>query len=221
MIRPFGDRSILVEVDGPEAAHSLSASLVEHPIDGVEAAIPALASVLVELADTAMSRGDRIAEELTGRLGVLEPAPSSGRVRTIPVAYGGRHGPDLDATAELLGMSAGTLAARHAATEVRVLFCGFAPGFAYLGDLPAELHAPRLATPRTRTPAGSVALTGSMTGIYPAELPGGWRVIGRTPLVLFDPHRDPPSYLAPGDTVRFRPMDAGDWPDAPVTADDW
>jgi KipI family sensor histidine kinase inhibitor len=87
-----------------------------------------------------------------------------------------------------------------------VLFCGFAPGFAYLGDLPSALQVDRLPTPRTRTPAGSVAIAGSMSGIYPAELPGGWRVIGHTDLTLFDPRRDPPALLLPGDRVRFKPI---------------
>ena len=87
----------------------------------------------------------------------------------------------------------GGVVERHAAAELRVLFLGFAPGFAYLGDLPPELRVPRLATPRTRTPAGSVAIAGSMSGIYPADLPGGWRIIGRTEIRLFDPRRDPPT----------------------------
>jgi KipI family sensor histidine kinase inhibitor len=98
----------------------------------------------------------------------------------------------------------------HAANELTVLFLGFAPGFAYLGDLPEGLRVPRLATPRTTTPPGSVAIAGSMSGIYPAALPGGWHVIGRTPVRLFDPRRDPPAYLAPGDLVRFEPISATD-----------
>lgn len=221
MIRPFGERALLVEVDGPEAAQALAASLVAEAVAGVEAAVPALGSVLVELEEAAMEQMDTIVDELGQRLG-RSPASSDGRVRTVPVVYGGEHGPDLEETAALLGMGPSELAGRHAASAVRVLFCGFAPGFAYLGDLPDALRAPRLATPRTRTVAGSVAMTGAMTGIYPAELPGGWRVIGRTPLVLFDPHREPPAYLAPGDTVRWQPIDPVDWPGAAtITADDW
>ncbi len=107
--------------------------------------------------------------------------------------------------AELTGLTASEVVARHASAELRVLFCGFAPGFAYLGDLPAELRVDRLATPRTRTPAGSVAIAGSMSGIYPADLPGGWRVIGRTEVTLFDPSSDHPALLEPGDRVRFEP----------------
>ena len=135
--------------------------------------------------------------------------------------YGGEFGPDLDDVAAMAGMTASDVVEAHAATELRVLFCGFAPGFAYLGDVADPLAVPRLPTPRARTPAGSVALADGMSGIYPAELPGGWRVIGRTPVTLFDAHRDPPTYLAPGDRVRFSAIDSGDWDVHAAEADDW
>jgi len=109
----------------------------------------------------------------------------------------------------------------HAATELRVLFGGFAPGFSYLGEVADPLRVPRLATPRTRTPAGAVALADGMSGIYPAELPGGWRVIGRTPITLFDPDREPPAYLVPGDRVRFVPIDLASWDAHAGPAADW
>jgi KipI family sensor histidine kinase inhibitor len=218
VIQPFGERALLVDVVDSRAAQALAASVAEEPVPGVEAVIPALATVLVEL--TPDADGDSVEVELVLRLA----APSGvriGRERRIPIVYGGEHGPDLDEVASIAGMSAEEYVARHAASELRVLFCGFAPGFAYLGDLPDALRVPRLATPRTRTPAGSVAVAGAMTGIYPADLPGGWRVIGRTPLVLFDPHREPPSYLAANDTVRFEPIAAADWPPAPLVRADW
>jgi KipI family sensor histidine kinase inhibitor len=108
----------------------------------------------------------------------------------------------------MAGLSPSDVVELHAATELRVLFCGFAPGFAYLGEVAQPLNVARLATPRARTPAGSVALADGMSGIYPAELPGGWRIIGRTPRVMFDPDRDPPAFLLPGDVVRFEPINA-------------
>ncbi len=203
MIRPFGEHALLVELPGWEAAQSLSASLAADRIRGVEAAIPALRSVLVEL-EPGEADVDAIHAELGRRLDT-PIAATPGRQHTIPVVYGGEHGPDLADVADACGMTPDEYAHRHAATSLRVLFCGFAPGFAYLGDLPDDLQVPRLATPRTRTPAGSVAVAGAMTGIYPADLPGGWRVIGRTPLEIFDPHRDPPALLASGDIVRFEP----------------
>jgi KipI family sensor histidine kinase inhibitor len=202
VIRPFGERALLVELPGWEAAQALAADLAADPIAGVEAAIPALRSVLVELESAGAERAAVIGAAIGRRLeGSIAMPP--GRPHTIRVAYGGENGPDLAEVAEACGMSPLQYAARHAATTLRVMFCGFAPGFAYLGDLPGDLHVPRLPTPRTRTPAGSVAVAGAMTGIYPADLPGGWRIIGRTSLAMFDPDREPPALLAPGDTVRF------------------
>ena len=140
-----------------------------------------------------------------------EPDPFSGREIEIPVCYGGAHGPDLEEVAEHAGLDPQQVIERHAAREYTVAMLGFAPGFPYLLGLDRALHTPRRVTPRTRVPAGSVAIGGAQTGIYPRELPGGWMLIGRTPLVLFDPQRDPPCLLAPGDRVRFRPMDAGEF----------
>src|SRR6185436_2764670 len=157
---------------------------------------------------------------MTRLAGVTERAVAT-RLRTIPVVYGGEMGPDLGDVAALTGMSEGEVVDRHAAAELRVLFDGFAPGFAYLGDLPVELRVPRLDTPRTRTPAGSVAIAGPMSGVYPATLPGGWRVIGRTPVALFDPRRDPPAYLMPGDRVRFEPISSEEWDGRSGVPDDW
>lgn len=121
----------------------------------------------------------------------------------IPVCYGGEYGPDLDALAEHARLSRDEVIGRHVAAGYTVAMLGFAPGFPYLLGLDPALHVPRRADPRTRVPAGSVAIGGAQTGIYPRELPGGWNLIGRTPLVLFDPDRDPPCLLAPGDRVRF------------------
>ena len=151
---------------------------------------------------------------------VAEPTVGT-RLRTIPVVYGGEMGPDLPDVAALTGLSEAEVVERHATAELRVLFDGFAPGFAYLGDLPVELRVARLDTPRTRTPAGSVAIAGPMSGVYPATLPGGWRVIGRTPVTLFDPRRDPPAYLMPGDRVRFERIGAEEWDGRAGVPDDW
>ena len=125
----------------------------------------------------------------------------------IPVRYGGIFGEDLDAAAAELGIAADALISRHAAALYTVAMIGFAPGFPYLSGLDPSLALPRLATPRTRVPAGSVAIGGAQTGIYPRESPGGWRLLGRTPLRLFDPQRASPSLLAPGDRVRFVAID--------------
>jgi KipI family sensor histidine kinase inhibitor len=202
MIRPFGESALLVELESSDRAQVLAGALRGDPPAGMVEAVPGLASLLVEF-DPMVADPGLVATAVEGRLASLRPvAPDAGRLHTIPVQY---DGPDLDEVATITGLDASAVVARHASTQLRVLFCGFAPGFAYLGDLPLELRVDRLATPRTRTPAGSVAIAGAMSGIYPADLPGGWRVIGRTEVTLFDPRADPPALLLPGDRVRFTP----------------
>ena len=129
----------------------------------------------------------------------------------IPVCYGGEFGPDLPFVAARAGLSEDEAARRHAAGEYRVHLIGFAPGFPYLGGLTAELAAPRRATPRERVPAGSVGIAGRQTGVYPLETPGGWQIIGRTPLRLFRLDADPPALLRTGDGVRFRAIAADEF----------
>jgi KipI family sensor histidine kinase inhibitor len=121
----------------------------------------------------------------------------------IPVRYGGEDGPDLQAVADHTGLSVEEVIRRHTNAEYVVFFVGFQPGFAYLGGLDTSLHMPRRAVPRLEVPAGSVGIGGAQTGIYPAASPGGWQLIGRTPSRLFDPTRDRPTLLQPGDRVRF------------------
>jgi KipI family sensor histidine kinase inhibitor len=219
VIRPFGEAAFLIELDGPEGAQAAAAALSDPPIPGVLEIVPALRSVLVEV-DPERAAAD-IQDELEARAAARRRRPPQGRRRTIPVVYGGDHGPDLAEVAALCGLSAADLIERHTAIELRVLFAGFAPGFAYLGILPPDLRVPRLATPRTRTPAGSVAVADMLSGIYPSELPGGWRVIGRTPLAMFDPRRQPPAYLVAGDAVRFQAIPASAWDDHVGEAGDW
>lgn len=200
MIRPFGEAALLVDTGTAERAQALAASLRSSPPPGVVEAVPGLESLLVELDPL---QPDDVADALRQRLARLDVPPADGRLHVIRVVY---DGPDLDDVAALTGLTPDEVVMRHAATELPVLFCGFAPGFAYLGELPDELRVPRLARPRTRTPAGSVAIAGAMSGVYPADLPGGWRIIGRTSVTLFDPRADPPSLLVPGDRVRFEPV---------------
>ncbi|MBX5436504.1 MAG: 5-oxoprolinase subunit PxpB [Alicyclobacillaceae bacterium] len=151
-------------------------------------------------------------QQLLSGDGANPPAP--GKVKEIPVVYGGEYGPDLDDLARARGMSPGEFAARHQAALYQVYVVGFVPGFPYLAGLPPELAAPRLDEPRLRVPAGSVAIGGRQTGIYPTATPGGWRLIGRTPLTLFNPAREDPFLLHPGDHVRFtaiRPDEFASW----------
>lgn len=138
-------------------------------------------------------------------------APGGGRRWRLPVCYGGDHGADLDACAAALGMDRETLIGLHEASEYRVYMMGFMPGFPFMGDLPEALRLPRRSEPRLRVPAGSVAMATALTAIYPWESPGGWHLLGRCPLRLFDARRSPPALLAPGDRVRFVAVSATEY----------
>ena len=133
----------------------------------------------------------------------LKAGSTVGRTIEIPVVYGGKDGPDLKAVARHTGLSVDELIARHSGGEYVVYFIGFMPGFAYMGGLAPELATPRHAEPRMSIPAGSVGIGGEQTGIYPMASPGGWQLLGRTSLPLFDPTQDQPTLLRPGDRVRF------------------
>lgn len=136
------------------------------------------------------------------------PSESSGRTIDVPVIYGGSAGPDLAQVAAFAGCSPETVIERHAGRAYRVFMLGFLPGFAYMAPVDETIAAPRRATPRLRVPAGSVGIAGLQTGIYPRDSPGGWQIIGRTAVTLFDPGNTPPALLAPGDQVRFVPTAA-------------
>jgi len=131
------------------------------------------------------------------------PASTRGRLVEVPVHYGGEAGPDLADVARHHGLPPRELVRLHSEAEYRVFFLGFLPGFAYLAGLPEALHTPRRATPRTAVPAGSVGIGGAQTGVYPCTSPGGWQLIGRTELRLFDADAQPPTLLQPGDRLRF------------------
>lgn len=216
MIRPFGEAAFLVELRDGSRAQAVAASLRSQLPHGITGVVAGRQSVLVEFS---LEDSDGVEAALRARIAGVGDGPTvDGRLRRIPVVYGGS---DLEDVAALSGLTATQVVELHASSELRVLFGGFAPGFAYLGDVPEPLSVPRLATPRTRTPAGSVALADGMTGIYPADLPGGWRVIGRTPLTLFDAGRTPPAYLEPGDRVRFVPIEQAEAGGHAGPAADW
>jgi inhibitor of KinA len=152
---------------------------------------------------------DRWLEALLGDV-PASPAASS-RAISIPVCYGGSFGPDLPDVARFASLTADEVIARHAALEYRVYMVGFVPGFAYLAAVDPVIAAPRRANPRVRVPRGSVAIAGGQTGIYPAETPGGWNVIGRTPVRPYDQRRGEPFLLRAGDRVRFHPIDRAEY----------
>jgi len=191
--------------------HALVARLRRQPPPWLRDLVPAYASLALFFDPDAVGAEAALAwlraQWRAGRDVADETAADSARQVEIPVAYGGAFGPDLDRSAAELGLSPQRLIQRHADAEYRVAMIGFAPGFPYLSGLDPALALPRLSTPRTAVAAGSVAIGGAQTGIYPRPGPGGWRLLGRTPLNLFDAGRAEPTLLLPGDRVRFVPID--------------
>jgi KipI family sensor histidine kinase inhibitor len=178
------------------------------PVAGIHNLHPAYCSLLVKF-DALRLRHDEVEAILRQYLERLEdvilPEP---RHVEIPVCYGGEFGPDLTEVCAMHGLTAAHAIELHASAEYLVYFLGFVPGFAYLGELPKELVTPRLATPRRKVPAGSVGIAGNQTGVYPFATPGGWRLLGRTPLAMFQADQDGLSLLSIGDRVRFTPISA-------------
>lgn len=180
--------------------------LSAEPIPGVVNLQPAYASVLIKFDPRATSHSELEAsvDQVLSRLDDVKlPDP---RMREIPVCYGGEFGSDLSDVAALHRITTDEVIRLHSNATYTVYFLGFVPGFAYLGGLPEQLATPRLATPRKSVPVGSVAIGGNQTGVYPTATPGGWRLIGKTPLKLFDPCAAHASFFELGDEVRFIPI---------------
>lgn len=216
VIEPFGDRAFLVVLGGGinrsvnARVHTLAAALRAEVADGVAwgRPVPAYESVLVPFDPEAMDPG-QAQDRLAALADAIEAAPARAHgpdacpVVEIPTRYGGADGPDLDEVSRRTGLSPDDVVALHRGSVYAVHLLGFSPGFAYLGTLPRRLDVPRRDAPRTFVPAGSVAIAGRQTGVYPTPSPGGWNIIGRTDAALWDPRRDPPSLLSPGQRVRF------------------
>ena len=206
------DQSLLLYFEQEKLleAHRRVASLVrgleQFPVPGVRNVHPAFRSVLVKFDAVARTHAE-IEAELRERLrDVEEDGEHVTRLIEIPVCYGGEFGPDLEEVARLHAMTEQEVMERHAAREYVVFFLGFVPGFAYLGEVPKELSTPRLPAPRKAVPPGSVAIAGRQTGVYPLLTPGGWRLLGRTPIKMFDTNRVVMSRLRLGDRVKFVPI---------------
>ncbi len=206
------DQSLLIyfgqqiTVDAHSQVRRLLRLLESQPIPGIRNLHPAYCSVLVKF-DPLKQRHDDLEKILTQYLARLDDVtlPEPHQVE-IPVCYGGAHGPDLTDVSALCGMTPEQVIDLHSSTTYLVYFLGFVPGFAYLGELPQALVTPRLATPRRRVSPGSVGIARNQTGVYPFATPGGWRLLGRTPLSMFRPDRDALSLLSIGDRVRVAPI---------------
>ncbi len=211
-IVPAGDSTLLLELDDriDERVNArvieIAESLQRQPVAGVRDVVPTYRSVavyfeplktdqqaLVQRLQAEAARDDEVA--------LARTAP-----HRVPVCYGGDLGPDLAAVAEFAGITEADAIAIHVGTTYRVFMLGFVPGFAYMGVLDRRIAAPRHLTPRPRVAAGSVGIAGTQTGIYPIETPGGWQLIGRTPLRPFDPLKASPFLLKAGDSVEFYPI---------------
>ncbi len=212
-IRECGDSMLLVEFEPVidpivnERAIALAARLRDRRARGVRDVAPGYCTVGVhfdplqtDLAalETAIAAEASVVE-------MLDDLPARPPIE-ISVNYGGEDGPDLEAVAERSGCTPAEVIERHAERTYRVYMLGFVPGFAYMGRVDSRIASPRHRVPRERVPAGSVGIAGAQTGVYPVASPGGWQLIGRTERVMFDPNRDQPSLLAPGDLVKFVPL---------------
>ena len=211
----FGDS---LDAGANARVHAASEALHAAGLPGIVDIVPAYATLALHYDPSAWidARDGSPSRHIAAAVHAVLGAPPERTLHAsasvdIPVCYGGDFGPDLGALADHAGLGAAEVIARHAASTYQVAMLGFAPGFPYLFGLDPSLQMARRATPRTHVPAGSVAIGGVQTGIYPSELPGGWQLIGRTPLTLFDARRDPPSLLMPGDRVRFVPIAADEF----------
>lgn len=209
---PMGDRAFLVRF-GDEISEELNKKvraltlLIERErVAGVEELVPTYRSLMICYNPLKIAPDDleRILRGLVERIGDVDlPEP---KVIEVPTVYGGRYGPDIEFVARYHGLSVEEVIELHANKNYLVYMLGFTPGFTFLGGLDERLHTPRLSTPRKRVPAGSVGIGGKQTGVYALSSPGGWRLIGRTYLRIYDPDRDPPIIVKAGDYMRFVPI---------------
>jgi KipI family sensor histidine kinase inhibitor len=207
-----GDATLLIEFEERidrcvnERAIALADSIRAAQLAGVRDVVPTYRTVGVSF-DPLGTDLERLLAEVEGAAAAPVDTSATPALVRVPVCYGGEYGPDLDELAAAAGLTVDEAIERHCAPIYRVFMIGFVPGFAYLGPVDERLATPRRAEPRVRVPAGSVGIAGRQTGIYPAETPGGWMLVGRTPLRPFDLGRAPACLFRPGDAVQFYPID--------------
>ncbi|GAC1331977.1 MAG: 5-oxoprolinase subunit PxpB [Beijerinckiaceae bacterium] len=208
---PSGDTALVVEFgDHIERALServlrLAQRLKDAKLEGIVETVPTFRSLLVHY-DPLVTSGAVLEAAIAGHLEDAGAERQPMRLWHIPVCYESRFAPDLDEVAERTKLSTQEVIARHSGTQYLVYVVGFAAAFPYMGDLPPELVLPRRADPRVRVPGGSVAMATTLTGIYPLDIPGGWHLIGATPISVFNPSWERPALLKPGDGARFEPV---------------
>jgi inhibitor of KinA len=207
-----GDRALVVEF-GDRIDRSLSdevlrltAIIASSALGGVIETVPTFRSVMVHYDPLVTSRAN-LEQAIRGLLDRPHNSRTGARRWHVPVCYEGEFAPDLAEVARLTALSPEEVVGLHSSTQFHVYMLGFLPGFPYMGDLPEQLALPRRAEPRLRVPAGSISIATTLTAIYPYESPGGWHLIGATPIRLFDAERAKPALFAPGDAIRFQPID--------------
>ena len=211
-ILPAGDRALVADFgnviseDVNRKVNALKKSLLAEKAAGVREMIPTYRSLLVEYNPTVITMQELSRRIEAANIDGAATETENRRVLEIPCCYGGKYGEDLAGMAELTGLSEKEIIDIHAGTEYRVYMLGFLPGFVYLGGMDERIAAPRLKTPRVSIPAGSVGIGGSQTGVYPMASPGGWRLIGMTPVAFYDPTRETPVLCEAGDYIRFVPI---------------
>ncbi|MRT27350.1 5-oxoprolinase subunit PxpB [Herbaspirillum sp. CAH-3] len=205
-LHPLGDRALLCSLQPPatlpQQQRIWALATLASEWEEVSEVVPGMNNLTL-ITKRPIIDLDTLSQRVLKSWPKLGSTASEGRMVEIPVVYGGSAGPDLDNVARHTGLSTREVIERHSSAEYVVYFLGFLPGFAYMGGLDASLATPRHTTPRVSIPAGSVGIGGEQTGIYPMASPGGWQLIGRTALQLFDPSQQPPTLLRPGDRVRF------------------
>ena len=211
-ILPAGDRALVADFgnviseDVNRKVNALKKSLLAEKVAGVREMIPTYRSLLVEYNPAVITMQELSRRIEAANIDGAATETENRRVLEIPCCYGGKYGEDLAGMAELTGLSEKEIIDIHAGTEYRVYMLGFLPGFVYLGGMDQRIAAPRLKTPRVSIPAGSVGIGGSQTGVYPMASPGGWRLIGMTPVSFYDPTRENPVLCEAGDYIRFVPI---------------
>ncbi|MGQ9530081.1 MAG: 5-oxoprolinase subunit PxpB [Candidatus Bathycorpusculaceae bacterium] len=216
---PFGDSALLVEfgeeisLEANQKVIALNEAISKANIIGVEETVPTYRSLLIRYNPLKTTYEQLVFQVKDIEKNLEFATEKEGRKIIIPVVYGGEYGPDISYVAQYHGITEEKVVELHSERDYRVYMIGFVAGFPYLGEVSDEIATPRLETPRLKVPAGSVGIAEKQTGIYPCEAPGGWRIIGRTPLKLFDPLQKPPTLLRPGDTVKFKPISEKEFKD--------
>ncbi|MCG8565782.1 MAG: 5-oxoprolinase subunit PxpB [Desulfobacterales bacterium] len=215
VVKPMGDKALLVEmgegidVDVNARVHALASLLTQYAPKGLETVVPTYRALMINYDPLVLAPAEleKAVLDLSGSLETVDAA--AGKVVEIPVCYGGEFGPDMETVMATSGLSMDEVVKRHTAPEYLIYMVGFTPGFPFLGGMDESLSTPRLENPRTLVPEGSVGIANSQTGIYPVASPGGWQLIGKTPLKLFAPHRESPFLYQAGARIRFVAIDEG------------